>query len=254
MSRKIPYGYQIQNGKLTVQHREAENVKRIFSLYLGGMSQQQIVDTLNAETHHDSVECVAWTSKRLVGTLGNPCYVGKSGYPPLINADIFRAAQEMREKRRRTWGDHPALCLVKKIRCGHCGHSLRRSAQRQWRDTLRFLCDGCGARITIPDATLLAEVERQAAEYEPSPAYAAPYAPSEDTVRLTNAINRGLERPEHPEEVVSLILQGISARYASFPTQMTSTDLLRLIREKDFDQAIQYITISADNAVTVTFN
>ena len=48
-------------------------------------------------------------------------------------------------------------------------------------------------------------------------------------------------------------MQGISARYACFPTQMTETDILRLIREKDYDQAIRYITITAENAVTVTF-
>jgi len=64
---------------------------------------------------------------------------------------------------------------------------------------------------------------------------------------------RGLEKPEHPEEVTALIMQGISARYACFPTQMTATDILRLIREKDYDQAVRYITITADNAVTVTF-
>ena len=43
------------------------------------------------------------------------------------------------------------------------------------------------------------------------------------------------------------------ARYACFPTQMTAADILPLIREKDYDQAIQYITITAENAVTVTF-
>lgn len=102
------------------------------------------------------------------------------------------------------------------------------------------------------DSTLLAEVERQAAVYTP-PQTEGGYTPSEDTVRLTNAINRGLEKPEHPEEVVALIMQGISARYACFPTQMTSADLLRLIREKNYNQAIQYITITADSAVKVTF-
>ena len=106
--------------------------------------------------------------------------------------------------------------------------------------------------VTIPDADLLSEVERQAAEYTP-PADSPGYAPSEDSVRLTNAINRGLEKPEHPEKVTALIMQGISARYACFPTQMTATDILRLIREKDYDQAIRYITITAENAVTVTF-
>jgi hypothetical protein len=145
-----------------------------------------------------------------------------------------------------------AFTIYPKLRCGHCGHSLRRITNNYWRDTLRFRCDGCGMSVTIPDADLLGEVERQAAEYTP-PADAPGYAPSEDTVRLTNAINRGLEKPEHPEEVTALIMQGISARYTCFPTQMTATDILRLIREKDYDQAIRYITITAENAVTVTF-
>ena len=79
------------------------------------------------------------------------------------------------------------------------------------------------------------------------------YTPSEDTVRLTNAINRGLERPEHPEDVVALILRGISARYACFEAPAASPDTQRLIRVKAYAQAIKYITITAENAVTVTF-
>ena len=253
MNRKILYGYQIQNGEPIAQPQEAEGVKRIFSLYLEGMTQQQIADTLNADGFYYSAERPAWSRNRIVQVLQNIRYMGEKGYPAIIDCETFRMAQAMRAERARKWGDHPALCLVKILRCGHCGHSLRRLAQSQWRDTLRFHCDGCGAKITIPDADLLAEVERQAAEYEPPPADSAPYTPSEDTVRLTNAINRGLEKPERPEEVTSLIMQGISARYAGFPTQMTSADILRLIKEKAYDQAIRYITISADNAVTVAF-
>lgn len=252
MNRKILYGYQIQNGELSVHPQEAEGVKRIFSLYLSGMAQQQIADALNAEGFPYSEESPVWSRPRVVQTLRNSRYMGEKGYPALVDDETFCAAQAMRADRVRKWGDHPALCLVRKLRCDQCGHSLRRLAQSQWKHTLRFHCDGCGMSVTIPDADLLVEVERQAAEYTP-PADAPGYAPSEETVRLTNAINRGLEKPERPEEVVTLVMQGISARYACFPTQMTAADILRLIREKDYDQAIRYITITAENAVTVTF-
>ena len=252
MNRKILYGYQIQNGELSVHPQEAEGVKRIFSLYLAGTAQQQIADILNADGFQYSAESLVWSRPRVVQTLRNSRYMGEKGYPALVDAETFCTAQAMRADRMRKWGDHPALCLVRKLRCGHCGHSLRRLAQSQWKHTLRFHCDGCGMSVTIPEADLLAEVERQAAEYTP-PADAPGYAPSEETVRLTNAINRGLEKPERPEEVVTLVMQGISARYACFPTQMTATDILRLIREKDYDQAIRYITITAENAVSVTF-
>ncbi len=252
MNRKILYGYQIQDGELSAHPQEAEGVKRTFSLYLSGMTQQQIADALNAEGFPYSEESPVWSRPRVVQTLRNSRYMGEKGYPARVDDETFHAAQAIRADRMRKWGDHPALCLVRKLRCGHCGHSLRRISERQWRHTLRFHCDGCGMSVTIPDADLLSEVERQAAEYTP-PADAPGYTPSEDTVRLTNAINRGLEKPEHPEEVTALIMQGISARYACFPTQMTATDILRLIREKDYDQAIRYITITAENAVTVTF-
>ena len=252
MNRKILYGYQIQNGELSVHPQEAEGVKRIFSLYLSGMAQQQIADALNAEGFPYSEESPVWSRPRVVQTLRNSRYMGEKGYPALVDDETFCAAQAMRADRVRKWGDHPALCLVRKLRCDQCGHSLRRLAQSQWKHTLRFHCDGCGMSVTIPDAGLLVEVERQAAEYTP-PADAPGYAPSEETVRLTNAINRGLEKPERPEEVVTLVMQGISARYACFPTQMTAADILRLIREKDYDQAIRYITITAENAVTETF-
>ena len=251
MNRKILYGYQIQNGELSVHPQEAEGVKRIFSLYLSGMAQQQIADALNAEGFPYSEESPVWSRPRVVQTLRNSRYMGEKGYPALVDDETFCAAQAMRADRVRKWGDHPALCLVRKLRCDQCGHSLRRLAQSQWKHTLRFHCDGCGMSVTIPDADLLSEVERQAAEYVP-PSEGG-YAPSEDVIRLSNAVNRGLERPDNPEEVVALILQGISARYACFPTRMTPADILRLIREKDYDRAIQLIAITADNAVKVTF-
>ena len=141
--------------------------------------------------------------------------------------------------------------LRETLRCS-CGGRLKRWFSSVHRpDTLYLRCAECGGEVIIPDEKLLAEVERQAAGYTP-PAEGG-YTPSEETVRLTNAINRGLEKPEHPEEVVALIMQGISARYACFEAPAASPDTQRLIREKAYAQAIKYITITADNAVTVTF-
>ena len=65
----------------------------------------------------------------------------------------------------------------------------------------------CGGKIIIPDSDLLAKAERQAAEHVPPPAEGG-YTLSEETARLTNAINR---EPERPEDMAALILQGNSA-------------------------------------------
>ena len=73
-----------------------------------------------------------------------------------------------------------------------------------------------------------------------------PYEPSGEVVRLTNAINRGLERPKQPEDIARLILQGISARYDCFAGETSPMN-------GSSGPAIQYITITAENAVMVTF-
>ena len=253
MNRKVLYGYQIEDGKLVPQPQEAAVVSRIFALCLEGKFQWEISDILNAEGIQYSPDCPAWTKFKISLTLRNQRYAGADGYPVLIGSETFQSVQTFLQKK---WGKHvhrerPVSVLRETLRCP-CGGRLKRWFSSVHRpDTLYLRCAECGGEAVIPDAELLAEVERQAAEYTP-PAEGG-YTPSEDTVRLTNAINRGLERPEHPEKVTALIMQGISARYACFPTQMTSTDILRLLKEKDYDQAIRYITITAENAVTVTF-
>ena len=81
------------------------------------------------------------------------------------------------------------------------------------------------------------------------------YIPSADTVRLTNAINRGLEHPDKPEDVVSLILQGVSARYDCCPAP-TKSEIFNRPAEvdfKSFGQAVSHITITGENIVTVHF-
>ena len=253
MNRKVLYGYQIEDGKLVPQPQEAAVVSRIFALCLEGKFQWEISDILNAEGIQYSPDCPAWTKFKISLTLRNQRYAGADGYPVLIGSETFQSVQTLLQKK---WGKHvhrdrPVSALRETLRCS-CGGRLKRWFSSVHRaDKLYLRCAECGGEVVIPDEELLAEVERQAAGYTP-PAEGG-YTPSEDTVRLTNAINRGLEKPERPEEVVALILQGISARYACFETPAASPDTQRLIREKAYAQAIKYITITAGNAVTVTF-
>lgn len=254
MNRKVLYGYQIEDGKLKPQPQEAAVVSRIFAFCLEGKFQWEISDVLNAEGIRYSPDRPAWTKFKISLTLRNQRYTGADGYPVLIDNETFQSVQTLLQKKwgKRIHRDRPVSALRETLRCS-CGGQLKRWFSSVHRpDTLYLRCAQCGAEAVIPDADLLAEVERQAAEYAPASVEGG-YTPSEDTIRLTNAINRGLERPEHPEDVVSLILQGISARYACFETPAGSPDITRLIKEKNYDQAIKYITITADNAVTVTF-
>ena len=77
MNRKILYGYQIQGGELMIHPQEAKGVTRIFSLYLEGMTQQQIADALNADGFYYSEESHAWHRNRIMQALQNDRYMGR---------------------------------------------------------------------------------------------------------------------------------------------------------------------------------
>ena len=254
-NRKILYGYQIQRGELVIQPQEAIVARRIATLYMDGLSYQKISDTLNADGIPFSGEAPLWNKHKVKRLLENPRYTGADGYPSIIDSNDFRIIQSRIQE--KTSGHikrdpRPALLLKEYLQCS-CGQRLCRVAgQAQKKNTLYFRCDACKKRFAILDEDLLSEVSRQMAEHN-KPAEER-YTPSSEAVRLANAINRGLEHPDKPEEVVALILHGISARYDCCPVP-TESDTFNRPAEVDlkrFGQAVSHITIS-DGTITVHF-
>lgn len=255
-NRKILYGYHIQYGELAIVPQEAATVQRIATMYLNGLSYQKISDILNHDAIPFSAEAPLWNKHKVKRLLENPRYIGMDGYPPILESSTFQAVQE--QIKGKTEGcvkkeKRPVLSLKESFQCA-CGGSLCRTAGKNRRpDTLYLKCEVCGKRFTVPDAVLLAEISRQMAEHD-APAEET-YIPSADTIRLTNAINRGLEHPDKPEDIVSLILQGVSARYDCCPTSTESETFNRPaeVDFKSFGQAVSHITITDENVITVHF-
>jgi transcription elongation factor Elf1 len=254
INRKILYGYQIQNSELTVYSEEAAVVGRITTLYLAGASYQKIADTLNTDCIPFSADAPLWNKHKVKRLLENPRYTGTDGYPAIIEKERFEAVQAQIQSKTAACvptKPRPALRLKEHLRCEHCGSSLHRTAGANRRtDTLYLKCDSCGMQITIADADLLTEINRQLAEHDVPD---SSYTPSGESVRLANAINRSLERPDAPEAVVSLILQGVSARYDCCPAAQNESHRPVEADPKGFDRAVSHITISSANAVTVHF-
>ncbi len=255
INRKNLYGYHIENGVLTVCPEEAAMVERIAALYLVGASYLTVADTLNREGIPFSSEAPLWNKHKVKRLLENPRYIGADGYPPILDETVFRAVQA--QIRAKTEGyavkeKRLALRLKGYLRCP-CGGAFHRLAGKGRRaDTLYLKCADCGALITIPDTDLLDEVARQLQAHDEPPE--EPYTPSAEVIRLANAIDRGLERPDAPEEIVALILQGASARYNCCPAPI-KTDILDrpAVDFKSIGQAVSHITITDEKTITVHF-
>ena len=217
--RKLLYGYQIQNGELTVVKAEASVVARVASLYLEGLSYQKLADLLNQEHIPFSKEVPVWDKHKVKRLLENPRYTGQNGYPGILDTETFQCVQSrIQEKtaKQTPKAERQILKLADRLHCASCGSTLYRMGGKNHRkDTLYLKCAHCGITITIQDEILLEEVIHQMEEWD-RPEQTS-YQPSGEVIRLTNAINRGLEHPDDPQEVISLILQGAAARYACCP-------------------------------------
>ena len=256
-NRKILYGYQIQYGELAIVPQEAETVRRIATLYLNGLSYQKISDILNHDAVPFSAEVPLWNKHKVKRLLGNPRYTGADGYPAVMEQDAFDTIQRIIQGKTSNYTkaeDRPVQRFKKYLRCGACcGRLLGTGGKGQKRDTLYLRCEHCGMLVKLPDMDLMDVVSRQLAEHD-APSEET-YIPSADTIRLTNAINRGLEHPDKPEDIVSLILQGVSARYDCCPTPAESETFNRPaeVDFASFGQAVSHITITDENTITVHF-
>ena len=256
--RKILYGYQICDGALAIVPAEQKVVQMLFTLYSAGASYQGISDALNQQGVPYSSEMPLWNKHKIKRMLENARYTGKNGYPVMIAETDFRAVQnkiaEKNDRRQASEEVTVADRLKPYFRCT-CGGKMVRLGGR-WQDSgkLYLKCEHCGITVSLDTDETLREVAHQMQTHECQEA--DDYVPSAEVIRLNNAINRGLEQPDLPEAVMTLILQGAAARYDCCPQPISEYEPSDRPVEVDwlrFRRVVSYITVAPDTAVTLTF-
>ena len=257
-NRKILYGYRIRNGILEIAPEEQQAVERIFTLYNAGASYQGISDALNQGNIPYSQEVPLWNKHKVKRLLENPRYTGQDDYPAIVDMEVFRAGRqrtaEKNEKRRPHGEKSPITYLTPYFQCTCGGKLIRIGGKCLDNSKLHLKCGSCGSTITTDTDTVLTEANRQIYAHEHSKQLA--YAPSAEVIRLSNAINRGLEQPDSPEAVMALILQGAAARYDCCPEPISEYENFDHPPKVDwscFRRVVSYITITQEHIITVQF-
>ena len=130
---KPPYGYRKNKGKLVVDEDEAEQIRKLFDLYVyGHKSTRQIAISYG------------WTQNRVSYTLKNPVYMGEVKYkyepsiilhvPAIITKELFYVAQDMLKHRRGnqlTADQRYDNRLRGKIFCGLCSSKMYYSKDKR---------------------------------------------------------------------------------------------------------------------------
>lgn len=257
-NRKILYGYQIHDGALAIVPEEQQVVRMVYTLYNAGASFQNISDTLNRQNIPFSPEAPLWNKHKVKRVLENARYTGKDGYPVMIDASDFQAVQEnISEKSVKYQAQGkvtPFDRLKPYLRCA-CGEKMVcLGGPRRDRSKMHIKCTNCGSVVTLDTNATIQEVARQLQAHKCQGPDT--YTPSAEVIRLNNAINRGLERPDSPEAVMHLILQGAAARYDCCPQPISEYETSDHPVEVDwlrFRRVVSYITVVPDAAVNLTF-
>ncbi|MDO5018817.1 MAG: integrase [Lagierella massiliensis] len=82
---RLCYGYEIKDGKLTINEEEAENIKGLFHNYLAGNSLARSAEILGLKKNHSGV-------KRI---LTNKKYLGNEHYPMIVDKESFEKVGQM---------------------------------------------------------------------------------------------------------------------------------------------------------------
>lgn len=172
-----PLGYDVAFDKTyLINEEEAQAVKIIFDMYVNGYSYSNIIDKLNS-LGYKTKRGNKFGKNSLYSILSNEKYTGvyvfnktqrkgvngkrnghkqksedeiikvEGGMPQIIDKEVFRQAQEMMQKRKKTPGSHKAktlYLLTGIIRCGECGHAMQGNKRKDkyGNDYISYRC-GC---------------------------------------------------------------------------------------------------------------
>lgn len=98
-NRKVKYGYAYQNGVITLNPTESTTVKRIFDLYINGLSLIKIAQLLIAENVEYMVGEVSWNKGKIKRIIDDDIYTGTDTYPFIISKDTFGKANKVKSAR-----------------------------------------------------------------------------------------------------------------------------------------------------------
>ncbi len=273
-NRYIAFGYQVINGKITVNEKEAGAIKYIFSEYIKGASLKVLTEKMNdfGIAYHKAT--LIWNKGMIKRILENHRYVGEDEYPQIITESIFNDAAITVKSRKKFFDKKETTINFLNIAfCSECGARYK----REYRDAKNkvLLCENteCSNGFVIKDEVLesaLIEVINDVISYssiiDKEKDIQKTYKPSIEAMRITKDINRQLEKRDADiTEIRENIFKCATEKYDSCETDMTPfiTNTLKAEFEKETrfslinmeiaDKTISTIMISKDNMMQVKF-
>ena len=233
-NRTIPFGYQYENGALTINPPEAHIVQNVFTQYLLGEPLSKIAARLTAKLVEYLPGCCQWNKARVKRILDNAKYTGAGDFPPIIKEKDFQMAHQKKDSANtnRQSVNEDIKLFKGLIHCHHCGAPMVRRMDSRMAHPVTWKCPRCGYFLPLPDEDFKQRVFLLQKKLVEKPLLAEkeeetiPVA-SMEARRLTNEIFRKLDSGVFSEdELVNLALQCAAKNYEAISSARHITDRL----------------------------
>ena len=211
--RTIKYGYKLENGKIAIDYGEAEIVREIFRLYIENSSLKKVADELNRREVVYFKGKIEWGKHRVALIIENKRYIGDECYPPIIDDELFRTANEKKNLKsfEPKKNSKEVEILKTMVHCGQCGKKMRRVPQ--WHTQERWVCGSkCKCQKYISDDYLNTTIknifiERKSGTDDCFTENTEPtYEKTREIMRFTNEIARMSNAPNIDFNVVKKLI------------------------------------------------
>ena len=152
-NRNIPFGYTMQKGEIIAEPTESQAVKDIFKLYLDGKSMSEIARQMSISQISYNGITFDWNKNMVKRILENEKYLGKDGYPVLIDNETFNHANARKKSKATSVNEiSEELKIIRSLTyCKECGHRLSRiggNTQTDKWDCRNIECSRFNYRLT----------------------------------------------------------------------------------------------------------
>ena len=211
--RTIQYGYKLENGKIAIDYGEAEIVREIFRLYIENSSLKKVADELNRREVVYFKGKIGWKKHRVALIIENKRYIGDECYPPIIDDELFRTANEKKNLKsfEPKKNSKEVEMLKTMVHCGQCGKKMRRVPQ--WHTQEKWVCGSkCKCQKYISDDYLNTTIknifiERKSGTDDYLTKNTEPtYEKTQEIMRFTNEIARMSNAPNIDFNVVKKLI------------------------------------------------
>ena len=203
-NRTISFGYCMKNGVIQIEPTESKAVREIFQAYLNGSSLLAIANLMSRQgVSYNGINNI-WNKNMVKRILENEKYLGRNGYPAIIDEDMFCRANMRKKINSTTVAEiSEELKAIRSLTyCAECGHKLSRiggnTRSEKW-DCRNPECSRFSHRIT--DQMLIGMIAAVLNTVIANPnlldadSEISRYTPSIEVTRQQNEISRLMDTP-----------------------------------------------------------